>query len=495
VIAWGSGPVQTNVPPGLNGVLAIAAGDFYCLASRSDGQVICWGNQTGVPLSLALPSAAIISPNDGTTETAVSKSAALNGNVVINGATNGPIVVDGNTGFAVFANGRVNYDTNYLNPPWSAYSMTNAYTANEIPDYTAQGTSNTLYDINRLIAVADHTPNGPSPLGNNHFTNLDSFVAAVQAFNNTGAKALEGVVVVDVWAQQNLDMRNIPNGINVRGSLIFNFQGGGWTLNGKKMVVTTAVNINPADLSGLVASDPSTYTSGFPAVYANSAKNPANINVAPYGYQNFTPIDDLPALVSTIGVVDLHGPLNVSGNVYTPSYAEIENKAPNGTDQTQYIKGSVITGNGFYFENTSVGGVSIISSRPRAAMASIAAGAGHNLALRGDGAVFSWGNLSSLPAGLSNVVAVAAGGSHNLALIGNGPPTLHASLANHQAGSGGFIVSAPTQSGRVYALEYKSSLADSGWTALPLVASNGDVVTFIDPAATDAQRFYRLRQW
>jgi hypothetical protein len=78
----------------------------------------------------------------------------------------------------------------------------------------------------------------------------------------------------------------------------------------------------------------------------------------PYGYTNFTAIDDLPALVYTVGVVDLHGPLNICGVMYTPSYMEIENKQPN---QTQYIKGCVIMGNGIYYENNSKGSTSIIS--------------------------------------------------------------------------------------------------------------------------------------
>jgi len=53
----------------------------------------------------------------------------------------------------------------------------------------------------------------------------------------------------------------------------------------------------------------------------------------------------------------------------------------------------------------------------------------------------------------------------------------------------------PTQYGRVYALEYKNSLTDSQWTALPLVAGNGGLRTLSDPTATGQQRFYRVRRW
>jgi hypothetical protein len=129
----------------------------------------------------------------------------------------------------------------------------------------------------------------------------------------------------------------------------------------------------------------------------------------------------------------------------------------------------------------------------------IGGGYGHNLALNSDGVVASWGwndaGQTNVPSTLANVVAIAAGGNHNLALIGDGPPALHALLSNPTWGTNGFSVSARTQSGRVYRLEYKNSLSDSNWTALPLVAGNGGITTLTDSSATGAQRYYRVRQW
>ena len=52
-----------------------------------------------------------------------------------------------------------------------------------------------------------------------------------------------------------------------------------------------------------------------------------------------------------------------------------------------------------------------------------------------------------------------------------------------------------SQHGRVIRLEYKDSLADSDWIALPLVAGTGGIVTLTDGTATNSQRFYRVRQW
>jgi hypothetical protein len=302
---------------------------------------------------------AIISISPGTANTSVAKTAGQDGNVVINGAKTGPIIVDGNQGKAVLANGRVNMDTNYISQGTTAYSSTNYGSANEIPDYTTQGTSNTLFDINRFIAVADKTPGGPSASGNNHFTNAFNFYKAVT--NSSPTNPIEGVVVVDItstdtWASKFTDSL-VPKGINIKGTLLFNFIGSGWDPTTEKIIVSADMNVNAANLAGLVATNPATYPSGYPPVYANTNKNPVSIDISAKGYNNFTAEDDMPAIIYTIGVLDLHGNANISGVMYTPSYMEIENKS---AGNLQYIKGALIMGHGIYYENVQAA-TSIIS--------------------------------------------------------------------------------------------------------------------------------------
>jgi alpha-tubulin suppressor-like RCC1 family protein len=57
VVAWGDGTQgQTNVPPGLTNVMSIAAGGYHVLALLQNGTVVAWGanghNQTNVPAGL-----------------------------------------------------------------------------------------------------------------------------------------------------------------------------------------------------------------------------------------------------------------------------------------------------------------------------------------------------------------------------------------------------------------------------------------------------------
>ncbi len=129
----------------------------------------------------------------------------------------------------------------------------------------------------------------------------------------------------------------------------------------------------------------------------------------------------------------------------------------------------------------------------------IAAGGYHSLALKADGSVVAWGlndyGQTNVPAGLTNVIAIGAGLYHSMALIGSGPPVAQVLLTNPAVNTNGFSLDLPTQSGRVYVLEYKNSLSGSIWTPLPLQAGNGGTLLLTDPAATNSQRFYRVQKW
>ncbi len=125
----------------------------------------------------------------------------------------------------------------------------------------------------------------------------------------------------------------------------------------------------------------------------------------------------------------------------------------------------------------------------------IAAGWYHSLAVKADGTIAPCDTNSTVPQGLTNAIAVGAGLYHNLALKGVSPPLLHAPMVNPKITTTGFRLFIPTQSGKVYRLEYENSLTNSNWTALGLVAGNGGLMVLSDPENTNSQRFYRVRQW
>jgi hypothetical protein len=129
----------------------------------------------------------------------------------------------------------------------------------------------------------------------------------------------------------------------------------------------------------------------------------------------------------------------------------------------------------------------------------IAAGDVHSLALLANGTVVAWGynNLgqTNAPIGLTNVVAISAGASHNLAQVGSSPPVSKVPISNPTLSGNAFSLSLPSQSGRVYALEYKNVLSDANWVSLPLAAGTGTSLVLLDSTATNAQRFYRVRRW
>ena len=129
----------------------------------------------------------------------------------------------------------------------------------------------------------------------------------------------------------------------------------------------------------------------------------------------------------------------------------------------------------------------------------IAAGDAHSLALLANGTVVAWGfnyyGQTNVPATLTNVITVAGGSYHSLALVGSGPPAARVPAALPTLSGNGFSLTVSSQSGRVYALEYKSDLSDANWVALPLVAGTGTDLVLVDPTTTNAQRYYRVRQW
>ncbi len=227
-----------------------------------------------------------------------------------------------------------------------------AGTPGEIPDYTASGSQDQLFDFDRFIAAARAG-------AGREFTSLATFVAAMNIANAAG-EPFEGITVLSLdpafeGGDPRIDSGVIPGGINIRGTLLFNFAPGTDPLY--KVYLSTDVNINAADLSGLVLLDPSTYTSGYSLPWNDDTKKPRAVDISGAGFENFTANDDFPALMFNTGVVDQHGASNICGLVYGPSFIEIENKSGG----LQYFNGAILGGGGVYIEGNGSSGNTVIN--------------------------------------------------------------------------------------------------------------------------------------
>ncbi len=86
--------------------------------------------------------------------------------------------------------------------------------------------------------------------------------------------------------------------------------------------------------------------------------------------------------------------------------------------------------------------------------------------------------------------ARAAFGAQDGSVAVVGPGVL---VSNSAYAKGVFRLSVPTEQGRSYNLEFTDSMTSGKWRALPAVTGDGTVTVLVDPAATNQQRFYRVR--
>jgi hypothetical protein len=116
---------------------------------------------------------------------------------------------------------------------------------------------------------------------------------------------------------------------------------------------------------------------------------------------------------------------------------------------------------------------------------------GRNLALKNDGTVVGWGNIS-IPPGLSNVTAIAAGDLYCLVVTTNPPaPSLAGTMQDKH-----MLLSAPLAvSG--YVLEVTDDLA-APYTAVGSYSNAFDLSETNHPALmvplSGTQKFYRFRK-
>lgn len=223
-----------------------------------------------------------------------------------------------------------------------------AGTGGELKDYTAVGSPDQLFDFGRFIEASKRG-------AGTTYKSISDFVTAMNAANAAG-QFLEGIIVINSNPNTDIDQiepYDIPGGINIRGTLLFNFSSNTDPMH--KVFIKVPLNINPADLTNLKLDDPTTYTSGYEDPWADETKRPWAVDLKG-SFKNFTDTDDFPALMFNTGIVDVHGSANISGLIYGPSFIELENKY----GELQYFTGSIIGGAGIYIEGNSTAGNTVV---------------------------------------------------------------------------------------------------------------------------------------
>lgn len=242
------------------------------------------------------------------------------------------------------------------------------------PDYSGgvdpltyfDNSSGQLFDFGRYKAAAIATSNTLS---------WSEFETKVE--NN---EQMYGIVYVTLDATEGT--KKLETGsVNIKGTLVINLINGA---SNYKMFVKVPINVNPvisptthtaiispadfdnwtsAAASRTNTSDPfpwpSGYTSGWNdvATFNSGSKDPRGKTLS--GYESFGPYEDMPALMYSGGIVDIHHEANISGVVYTPDFVEIEQKKKN--NEVQYINGAIFAGNGLYLEsNDCSGGIAVV---------------------------------------------------------------------------------------------------------------------------------------
>ena len=224
-------------------------------------------------------------------------------------------------------------------------------TPEEIPDFTDPGSAQQLFEFARFKAVAAA---GRGAV----YSGLAAFETAANAANTAGTP-MEGVIYVNIDAavegnnpkiETSGGDYNIPGGINIKGTLVFDFANTGDSFY--KVFIIVPLNINPGALPGnFDPADSSTFATGYPPTISAS-KDPRGFAMNNATYADFPANADLPALMFNTGTVDIHGSANICGAVYGPSFIEIENKGPS----LQYFNGIIIGGAGVYLDGATGSG-------------------------------------------------------------------------------------------------------------------------------------------
>ena len=501
VVAWGSETSpdygQLNVPPWLDQVVAIAAGD-HNLALREDGTVVGWGRNTEGQLNLPAGLSGVVAVAVGNSHSLALKK---DGTVVAWGDNSSSNVPAGLTNVVAIAAGPGAYHSLALKGDgsvvtWGGYYAVPSGLTNVVAVAGANNNNSmALTAEGRVVAWGANSygqTNVPPGL-----TNVIGIAAGIN-----WAAALAGRGVSPALVAQPAH-RTVPSGTTTRlrvvatGAPPLRYQ---WLLNGLQITAATNASL---PLSNLQATHQGSYSvvvsNGFGSVSTSNALlsvvdvapsiliQPTNLLVRgagpalfglrtagskPLFYQWSFQGTNLP------GATNATLELAVVGAQQGGAYSVLVSNAF-GSVRSSNVVLTVLPlaawGDNYYGQTDLPAGLANLTN-----LVALAAGNRHNLALKDDGTVVAWGNnnygQTNVPAGLSNVVEIAAAGDYNVVLqaegtvVGWGRPDW--STAIPRGVSNAVAISATSDHTLVLSAEGRVTKHGSYYTAVPPEVSN-----------------------
>ena len=484
VVVWGSGSA-TNVPPGLTSVVAVAAGGSHSVAVRADGSVIAWGGgpATNVPAALSNVLTVAAGENHGIALRADGTVAAwgvnANGEAAVPSGLSNVVAIaaGGSNSLALRVDGTI--------AAWGAGPATNVPAGLGVIMALATGGGHgvAVRTNGTVVAWGDNSfgqTNVPAGLtnvvavaaGGNHTLALradgswlgwgkgtNGQTNAVAGLTNVAAIAAGGNHSLAIpggilpFLTRTIPGQTVPFGLGAKFTANFLasppvlFQ---WQLNGTNLAGATAKTLV---LTNLVLSQSGTYSVIVSNRFGTIASPGSVLNVVPLIFEKdlqsqtiflggsvFMSVSSQSVLPVTyqwrLSATNLPGVTGDSLTLTNLAYGQAGSYtvvASNGAGTVVSAKGVLAVvplaawGRNSNGTTTVPGGLSNVVA--------VAGGNTHTLALRSDGTVAAWGGgpATNVPAGLGNIMAIASGPHHVLALRTNGIVTAWGSNTFGQA--------------------------------------------------------------